>query len=93
MKKTVLLPLFGFALVVALSLTACSSKLTNENLTKVKTGMSASEVEALLGKPASIETSETLGIRATTYYYKAGGAEVKISFLNDGVMVKEGSFK
>ena len=84
---------FLFLIAATLLVVACSSKLTNENLTKVKTGMSVSEVESLLGKPAKIETSETLGIRATTYYYKSSSGEVKVSFLNDGVMVKEGTFK
>ena len=87
MKKTLLL----LALPVLL-LAACSSKLTDANLTKVKTGMGSAEVKTILGEPDRTETSETLGIRATTYYYKTSSGEVKISFLNDGVMVKEGSF-
>ena len=89
MKKTVLLAL----VIPALILAACSSRLTDDNLAKVRTGMSASEVKAILGKPDREETSETLGIRATTYYYKNGAGEAKITFLNDGVMVKEGAFK
>ena len=89
MKKFPLLLLCAVALLIV----SCASKLTNDNLNKVKTGMNASEVEAILGKPDRTETSETLGIRATTYYYKSSSGEVKVSFLNDGVMVKEGTFK
>ncbi|HEY8966885.1 MAG TPA: outer membrane protein assembly factor BamE [Candidatus Methylacidiphilales bacterium] len=79
-------------LAPVLLLSACASKLTDENLRKVRTGMSVAEVKAILGSPDKSETSETLGIRATTYYYKTSHGEVKISFLNDNVMVKEGAF-
>lgn len=82
----------GLALVV-FGLVACASKLTNENLAKVKTGMSESEVKAILGSPTQVETGEALGIRGTTYYYKSGDTQVKIVFVNDGVVTKEGSFK
>ena len=80
-------------LLMTAALLAGCGKLSNENLSRVKTGMSEVEVKSILGKPSRTETGETLGIRGTTYYYESGGAEVKIVFLNDSVMVKEGSFK
>jgi hypothetical protein len=40
-----------------------------------------------------VESGETLGIRGTTYYYEKKGVSVQIVFLNDAVMVKQGSFQ
>ena len=77
----------------AAMLAACSSKLTNENLTKVKAGMSEKEVVAILGKPDEVKTSENFGFRGTAYVYRAGKSEVTVAFLNDHVVSKEGTFK
>ena len=88
MKKLVLV---GFCAVV---LMACGNiKLTSENLAKVQMGMSQAEVEKILGKPTQIETGNMLGMSGTTYTYTKGKTEVKIVFLNDGVMNKSGSFR
>lgn len=87
---------FSLIVVVALSATfllGCVNKLSNENLSKVKNGQTEEEVKAILGKPDRVETGETLGLRGTTYYYSGHGAEVKVVFLNNSVMAKEGSFK
>jgi hypothetical protein len=55
--------------------------------------MTETDVQKILGKPDSVETGETVGIRGTTYYYKSGDTQVKVIFLNNAVMAKEGSFK
>jgi outer membrane protein assembly factor BamE (lipoprotein component of BamABCDE complex) len=88
----------NFSLIAVVAFTAtclfgCVNKLNNENLTKIKNGQTEEEVTAILGKPDRIETGETLGLRGTTYYYSGNGAEVKVVFLNNSVMAKEGSFK
>lgn len=80
-------------LLPVLALAACASKLTNDNLNKVHNGMSQAEVKKVLGNPTRVESSETLGIRGTTFYYDAKGASVQIVFLNDSVLVKQGSFQ
>jgi len=87
-------PLFLALVPAILLLGGCdSAKLTNANLDQVHNGMTDSQVEAILGKPTRIETGETLGIRGTTFYYQKGGADVQIVFLNNGVMIKQGTFK
>jgi outer membrane protein assembly factor BamE (lipoprotein component of BamABCDE complex) len=80
------------AMACALMLAACANKLTNENLTKVKTGMTQSQVKELLGSPTRTESGATLGVEGATFYYTKSGAEVKIVFLNDSVITKSGSF-
>jgi len=78
------------ALVLALS--ACGSKLNNENLARVKNGMSSSEVKKILGGPDRVETGNILGLEGTTFYYHQGESKVQISFINDQVTVKLGTF-
>ncbi len=90
-------PFFPLLLPVVLLLAGCDmfsgAKLTNANLDQVHNGMTDTQVESILGKPTRIETGETLGIRGTTFYYQKGGADVQIVFLNNGVMIKQGTFK
>jgi hypothetical protein len=83
---------FFLAMVLVLALGACGSKLTDENLAKVKNGMSSQQVKSILGKPTRTDKGKILGLEGTTYYYETGDAEVQISFLNDEVTVKLGSF-
>jgi hypothetical protein len=82
----------GLVIFLAFALIACGSKLTDENLAKVKNGMSSQQVKSILGKPTRSDTAKILGLEGTTYYYETGDAEVQISFLNDEVTVKLGSF-
>jgi len=93
MKKhlTRLLNLLALAvLVVALS--SCASKLNDANLAKVKNGMTSAEVKKILGGPDRVETGNILGLEGTTYYYHRGESKVQISFINDQVSVKLGTF-
>lgn len=93
MKKhlTRLLNLMALAvLVVALS--SCASKLNDDNLAKVKNGMTSAEVKKILGGPDRVETGNILGLEGTTFYYHRGESKVQISFINDQVSVKLGTF-
>jgi outer membrane protein assembly factor BamE (lipoprotein component of BamABCDE complex) len=74
-------------------LAACTSKLTNDNLNKIKTGMTQVQVKEVLGTPSRSETGSTLGVEGATFYYSKSGTEVKIVFLNDAVILKSGSFQ
>jgi outer membrane protein assembly factor BamE (lipoprotein component of BamABCDE complex) len=70
-----------------------SSKVTSENYGKITTGMTKVQVEELIGKPTRMESGELLGIEGATYYYSTRKAEVKVVFVNDSVVSKDGSFK
>jgi hypothetical protein len=74
-------------------LVACGSKLTPENLAKVQTGMTESEVKGILGSPTTTESSGALGITGTVYTYKSGPNEVKVTFVNGKVFATAGSLK
>ena len=76
-----------------LLLTACASRLTEDNLQKIHNGMTTDEVKAILGTPTSVQSSGALGITGTTFTYHTGSSDVKITFLNDKVIATEGEFK
>ncbi len=81
-------------LICALLLTACGSKLTEDNLQKIHNGMTTVEVKNILGEPTSSQTGSALGlISGTTYLYHTATSDVKITFLNDQVIATEGEFK
>jgi outer membrane protein assembly factor BamE (lipoprotein component of BamABCDE complex) len=80
-------------LAAALGLTACASKLTQENLDKIHSGMTVDEVKAVLGSPNDVESHDMLGFKSTEFVYHTKTADVKVVFLNDKVMSSEGSFQ
>ena len=78
------------ALVAAvLALTACSSSVTPEKISRIKPAMKPDEVEAILGPPASIEHAETTGLTGDLYHYPAPNGEGRVVFLNDAVFKAE----
>jgi len=80
-------------IATALFLTACGSKLTEDNLQKIHNGMTTDEVKAILGTPTDVQSSGALGITGTTFTYHTSTSDVKITFLNEKVIATEGDFK
>ena len=74
-------------------LVACGSNLTPANLDKVQNDMTPAQVTAILGKPTEVKTSGFMGLTSTIYTYKKGNTEIVITFVNDKVMAKSGSFE
>lgn len=73
--------IFGL-LVLAMLLAACN-RLTMENFSKIKSGMSYEEVTAILGNPS--KCSEALGIRICTW--TAGSSSVNVNFVGEKVVL------
>jgi len=73
----------------ALALTACSICGLNHDLGLIKPGMKTSEVEALLGRPARIDQTETADQTVTgeVYHYSTPSGEGRVIFIN-GVVFK-----
>lgn len=69
-----------------------NTRLTSKNLDSVVVGMKKEEVKQILGEPNQVETGQFTLIEKTTYYYEARGAKVNVTFLNDAVVSKDGSF-
>jgi hypothetical protein len=75
------------ALILALA--ACSSAVTPDKMAQVKSGMNATQVQALLGRPARIDQSETTGLTGEVDYYPAPQGEGRVIFLNNAVFKAE----
>ncbi|MGF1677892.1 MAG: outer membrane protein assembly factor BamE [Candidatus Methylacidiphilales bacterium] len=88
--KTTLNLLLGIVLMTAFI--ACGNKLTSENFTKVKNGMTEEEVRSLLGKPKEVKTGEMLGLSSTTFTYEDGETQAVVGFINGKVTHKNGAF-
>lgn len=73
-------------------LVACGSKLTPDNFSLVKNGMTEEEVKGLIGKPNGVKSDEMLGLSSTIYTYSKGESEAKIGFINGKVTHKSGKF-
>jgi hypothetical protein len=75
---------------------ACSPglKLTQENLDKVKDGMTTEQVQDLLGEPTAVNTVSlpVLGT-VTTWEYKTEKADVELHFRDGVLKVKIGSIR
>jgi hypothetical protein len=62
-----------------------------EAITQAKAPLTVAQVEALMGKPASIEASQTEDqtISGVVYHYPAHGADFKVVFVNGTVFHAE----
>ena len=71
-------------------ITACS-RLTEDNLQKVHGGMSTAQVEAVLGRPSSIEQSETPDQTMTgeVDHFQGPGGEGRVVYVNHVVFKAE----
>jgi hypothetical protein len=82
------LPMLGSVL----ALTACGTcGFPESNLAKIKPGMTSTQVEAILGRPASIEQSETPDQTVTgeVDHYPGSGGEGHVVYVNNVVFKAE----
>jgi hypothetical protein len=63
--------------------------MNQERMSQIKPAMKVDQVEAILGRPASIDQSETTGLRGEVYHYPAPSGEGRVIFLNDAVFKAE----
>ncbi len=87
MNRCFLLVLIG----VVLGLGAChpGKRLTKANVAEVVEGMSKKQVESILGLPTSIDTTDLLLLKKTTYVYRQGNESITIVFKDDKVASKD----
>lgn len=91
MKKPLTVVKWMLLVVVALIFTACS-KLTAANFEKIHNDMTTKQVKEILGEPAQIKSGSALGFTGTVYVYRQDKSEVTITFVQDKVIGKDGSF-
>ncbi|HXR57774.1 MAG TPA: outer membrane protein assembly factor BamE [Burkholderiales bacterium] len=73
------------ALFALLLLLAACSKVTQENYSKIREGMTEPEVQAILGSPSESSTTTVLGISGTSSKWVSGDAVISIRFVNGKV--------
>ena len=81
-----------FAIFLALvALTACSSAVTPDKMAQVKPGMSSDQVELLLGRPATIDQSQSADqtISGEVDHYPAPNGEGRVTYVNHVVFKAE----
>ncbi len=91
MRKQFLLVLLVMGLT--LGLVACTSHLTVDDVSKVKSGMTSTEVKAILGNPTQTDSQTVIGLSGSTYVYRRGESEVKVVFVNDKVTAVQSHLK
>ncbi len=76
------------AALLLFTLTACGSKLTQENVNQIRNGMSYAEVVKLLGEPVSSQGGSAFGISTSTSVWRDDEHQVTVVFLNEKVVSK-----
>jgi hypothetical protein len=77
------------AVLAALLLAACGSKVSAENFERIRNGMTQKEVVAILGEPtetSAISIGELSGGMAT---WQDGNTVISVQFVNDKVQAKQ----
>jgi outer membrane protein assembly factor BamE (lipoprotein component of BamABCDE complex) len=75
--------------ILVFAFTACNSKrLSKANVDEVLEGMAKKQVESILGPPTSINSSDFVVLKKTTYVYDQGKESVTIVFKDDKVQSK-----
>lgn len=77
------------AVLAALALAACGSKVTAENFARIQTGMTQQEVVALLGEPTETSAVSIGGLSGGMSTWRDGNTTISIQFLNDKVQAKQ----
>lgn len=92
-NSCIALALVGTIVIAACNMTPVT--LTQENLDRVKDGMSAAEVKSILGAPtdSKSEPIPVVGGTKTTYIYTSKEDRAVIVLKNDMVQSKEGHFE
>ena len=84
------LMIFFFLATFTFLVFCCSvDKLSKENFDRIKTGMTETEVQAILGPPAESTGVDVTVFSGTTSIWKNGHTVISIQFVNGKVVAKE----
>lgn len=81
---------FTFLVVSALAalLVAACARITQENFSKIETGMTEQQVISILGSPTESSSVEVLGISGTASRWAGSDAEITVRFVGGKVALK-----
>jgi hypothetical protein len=74
--------------VVALCLLGACTRVTQDNFSKIETGMTEQEVISILGSPSESSSSSLLGISGTASRWAGRDAEITVRFVGGKVATK-----
>jgi outer membrane protein assembly factor BamE (lipoprotein component of BamABCDE complex) len=73
----------------ALCLVACGSRLSQANFDKIQTGMTITQVTAILGEPTESSSVDVAVFSGTVSKWKAGDVTITVQFVNGKVVAKQ----
>lgn len=79
----------ALALLAAILLAACGSKLTQDNFARIQPGMTPKEVAAILGEPNETRSISIGGLSGGAATWTDGKTTISVQFLNDKVQAKQ----
>lgn len=74
---------------IALLLSACGSKVSQENFDKIKSGMTQEEVASILGKPTESSSMSLGSLSGSSSTWKDKEGSITIQFANGKVLSKQ----
>lgn len=77
------------ATALALLLSACSSRIDQENFDRIQAGMTQQEVEAILGSPTESSSTSFGGLSGGSATWTSGDATIAVQFVNGKVQFKQ----
>ena len=88
------LPLWTAGLLAILLMSGCGKgRLTLANYEEIQSGMSTKEVEAILGKPTEMKSSEIPLVSTSAWIYVDGEDRISLTFFNDKLVSKEANLR
>ena len=80
----------ALSLVICMSLVSCSgSEISQENFEKIQTGMSLTQVTAILGEPSEASSVDVAVFSGAASKWKKGNVTITIQFINGKVVAKQ----
>ena len=80
----------ALSMVICMSLVSCSgSKISQENFEKIQTGMSLTQVTAILGEPTESSSVDLAVFSGAVSKWQAEGVTITIQFVNGKVVAKQ----
>lgn len=74
--------------MAALCLLGACTRVTQDNFSKIETGMTEQEVISILGSPSESSSSSLLGISGTASRWASRDAEITVRFVGGKVATK-----
>ncbi len=76
-------------MLLAVLVAGCATKVTKENFDKIHTGMTQSQVQAILGEPTEASSVDLPMLSGTSSTWRSGDTTITVQFVNGKVVAKQ----